>query len=181
MHFTEHSKQHFMLSQGAISFTVIDFIMQGTIFENGKEVVHSFINFPEDFEPARKYFGGYQSDHTNEFGKREITQIYGFGPYLIDLLELDDYKKIPAEEFENISLKMLSEYSINNEIEYIKFIGNVKEVFKNVKKNSQEFYLLIPSKSKYNDNSNFQLSDYLCGFAINRVDKLFTVIQIDDD
>ncbi len=181
MNFKELSKQYYILNQGAIAFTVIDFEFSGTINELGKNVVHEFINLPEDFEFARKYVGGYQSDHTNQFGKRHISKIYGFGPYLIDTLELDDYRKIPIEEYENQCIEMLSEYKSNREIKFIEFIGNVKNIFKNIKKNSHEFYQLLPAEWKYNEISPFQLSNYLCGFSINSVDKILSVIQIDDD
>ena len=85
------------------------------------------------------------------------------------------------EEFENQCNEMLSKYNSNAEIEFMEFIGNVKSAFKNVKTNSHEFYQLLPEEWKYNDISPFQLSSYLCGFSINRVDGILSVIQIDDD
>lgn len=181
MNFKELSKQYCVLGHGVIAFTVIEYEISGTIDEIGKNIVHEFINLPEDFEFARKYVGGYQSDHTNEFGKRHISRIYGFGPYLIDTLETNDYKKTPIEDYEQKCIKMLSEYNLNREMEFMEFIGNVKSAFKDIKTNSHEFYQLLPAEWKYNDISSFQLSDYLCGFSINKVDRIFTVIQIDDD
>ncbi|WP_264510436.1 hypothetical protein [Flavobacterium sp. N1719] len=181
MRFKEQSKQYYILGHGAISFSVINFEIVEVIDDNGKKVVHEFIKLPEDFEFARKYVGGYHSDHTNQFGKSNISKIYGFGPYLIDTLELDDYKKISIEEFENQCVELLFEYKINREIKFAEFIGNVKNAFKNIKMSSHEFYQLLPPEWKYYDISSFQLSDYLCGFSINRVDKILTVIQIDDE
>ncbi|WP_445452923.1 hypothetical protein [Flavobacterium sp. 25HG05S-40] len=181
MNFKELSNQYYVLGNGEIAFTVIDYAISGIIDENGRNVVHEFINLPEDFEFARKYVGGYQSDHTNQFGKRNISKVYGFGPYLIDTLELEDYRKLSVEEFEKQCDEMLSEYNSNSEIEFMEFIGSVKSAFKSVKINSHEFYQLLPEEWKYNDISPFELSDYLCGFSINRVDRIFTVIQIDDD
>ena len=181
MIFKEKSKQSYVLSQGAIAFSVIDFEIIGNLHQDGRNIVHDFINLPEDFEFARKYVGGYVCDHTNEFGERKVTKVYDFGPYPIELLESEDYKKILLEEFENQTVEMLSSYNINKEIEFIEFINNVKSAFKEVKINSHDFYQLLPDDWKYDDLSSFQLSSYLCGFSINRIDKVFTVFQIDDD
>jgi len=181
MNFKELSKKNHIFGQGVIAFTVIDFEISGILDDNGRNIIHEFINLPEDFEIARKYVGGYESDNTNQFGKRNISKVYGFGPYLIDTLEFEDYRKISIEEFENQCDEMLSKYNSNAEIKFIEFIGNVKSAFKSAKVNSHEFYQLLPEEWKYNDISPFQLSSYLCGFSINRVDGILTVIQIDDD
>lgn len=181
MQIKQLAKQYYVLGNGAIAFTIIDFEISGIIDSNGRNVVHEFINSPEDFEFARKYVGGYHSDDTNQFGIRNISEVYGFGPYLIDTLELEDYKKISVEEFENRCIEMLSEYNLDSEIEFMEFIGNVKNAFKNLKINSHDFYQLLPEEWKYNDISPFQLSSYLCAFSINKIDGIFSVIQIDDD
>lgn len=181
INFKEQSKQYYVLGRGAIAFTVIDFKISGVIEDNGMNIVHEFINLPEDFDFARKYVGGYHSEHTSQFGERNISRIYSFGPYLIDSLELDDYKKISIEEYENQCNQMLFEYSLNSEIDFMEFIDNVKSAFKSIKTNSHEFYQLLPAEWKYIDISSFQLSNYLCGFSINKVDRILTVIQIDDD
>ena len=73
MQIKQLAKQYYVLGNGAIAFTIIDFEISGIIDSNGRNVVHEFINSPEDFEFARKYVGGYQSDHTNQFGKRNIS------------------------------------------------------------------------------------------------------------
>ena len=181
MNFKELSKQYHVLGHGAIAFTVIDFEISGIIDYNGRNIIHEFINLPADFDFARKYVSGYQSDHTNQFGKRNISKVYGFGPYFIDTLEFEDYRKVSVEEFKNQCNEMLSEYNSDAEIEFMEFICNVKSAFKNVKINSHEFYQLLPEEWKVNEISPFQLSSYLCGFSINRVDGILTVIQIDDD
>lgn len=181
MNFKELSKQYHVFNNGAIAFTVIDYSILGIIDDNGKKVVHEFINLPEDFEFARKYVDGYQSDHTNQFGKRDISKLYGFGPYLIEMLQIDDYRDLSVDEFEIQCNEMLYRYNLNSKIEFIEFIGKLKSAFKSIKINSHEFYQLLPEEWKYNDISPFQLSDYLCAFSINRVDRIFTVIQIDDD
>ncbi|TGD57305.1 hypothetical protein [Flavobacterium humi] len=182
MTFKEKSKHYYVLGQGAIAFSAINFEVDGNMTENGKEIIHAFINFPEDFDFARKYVGGYTNDHINEFGQRKVFKIYDFGPYPIDLLEMEDYKKISVEEFEELATEMLSDYDIpEREIKYYEFIGKVKNDFEEVKTNSHEFYQLLPADWKYNDLSPFHLSSYLCGFSINRMDKILTVLQIDDD
>jgi hypothetical protein len=181
MNFKELTKQYHVFGHGAIAFTVIDFEISEVIDDNGKNIIHEFINLPEDLEFARKYVGGYRSDDTNQFGKNNISKVYGFGPYLIDMLEFADYRKVSIEKFESQCDEMLSKYNSNAEIEFMEFMGNVKSTFKSVKVNSHEFYQLLPEEWKYNDISSFQLSNYLCGFSINRVDGILTVIQIDDD
>lgn len=181
MTFKKKSNQYYVLGRGAIAFSAIDFEITGNLHEDGKIIVHEFINLPENFEFARKYVGGYFRDHTNEYGVRKVTKVYSFGPYPIELLELEDYRKLSIDDFENQSFEMLSTYKMNRGVEYEEFITNVKSAFNEVKINSHDFYQLLPADWKYDDLSSFRLSDYLCGFSINRIDEILTVLQIDDD
>ena len=142
MTFKEKSKKYHVFGEGAIAFSAINFEISGSLNECGKEIIHEFINLPEDFDFARKYVGGYTNDYTNEFGQRKILKIYNFGPYPIDILELQDYKEMSIDDFKKVAMEMLSEYNNmpKQEIEYYQFIGKVKSDFDEVKENSNEFY-----------------------------------------
>lgn len=182
MKFKEKSKQYSVLFKGAIAFSVLEFSILGNLDDDDKKIIDVFIKIREDFEFARKYVGGYSCEHTDEHGQRKKFKNYDFGPYPIDLLELNDYKAISIDNLENKILQMLTEYrNEEQEVAYFNFLDIVKGAFKGIKSNSTASYQLLPPKCKYNDLSSFQLSSYLCGFSINRTAKILTVIQIDDD
>lgn len=143
-----------------------------------RQVVNNFINSPQDFESARKYVGGYTSDHTDEFGKRTVSQLYEFGSYPIESLELSDYKKSSVQEFKNNFEKMLSDVLDKHKqsSDYKVFLNNASQIFQVVE--NLEFYLFCPDKSKHNYIGAFDIDDFICGFAIDIENNKLNVIEV---
>ena len=167
----------FFSDQILLGFSIVEFDMIGEINLDGKNIIHEFINSPNDFETARKYIGGYPCDHTNKFGQRKIFKNYDFGPFPIDLLEHQDYKPITVKDFEVKIFKYLSEYD-KTELKRIEFVSKTKYAFKNLEAKSHNFYQLIPEEWKFNDIGAFELEDYFCAFSIDRIENTFTVVQL---
>lgn len=179
MNFQEKSNDFFAFDY--LGFSIVEFYISEINDLDGKEIVHQFINSDQDFEPARKYIGGYSCEHTNEKGETRIFMMYDFGSYPIDLLETNDYKvstiKILQTDFDKLTSDFLNE--VRQEINFIEFQSMAKKVFSDYEKS--EFYMLSPAEWKFNENGAFQLSEFYCGFAIDRVEKILTVIQFGID
>ena len=177
------NKQVYSVLFNFICFTFIKYSVIGTLPDDDRKIIDEFIRYPQDFSTARKYIGGYICDHTDEFGQRRITKNYDFGPFPIDLLELDDYSAISFEDFKVIAFQILSQYneSDDDDKEITDSMDNIQRLCKIKDPNSTKLYYLNPPEWKCNELSTFQLSCYLCGFMINRNDGTLTIIQIDDD
>lgn len=183
MKFKEKSNKNYVLFRGWIAFYRVDFKIIGDGATSDESIIHDFINSPQDFEVARKYVGGYFCNHTDEVGVTNNHKIYNFGPYPINQLQLTDYIKVSISDFEKMAVDMLSDVGEEkkNDKELPELIHKVKKTFKTLNAKNTSFFQLLPPKEKIDELSGFTIDWYLCGFSVNRKNKVLTIIQIDDD
>ncbi len=177
MQFKEKSRELFTYAW--YFFSIVEFYIDIDTKSDNKEIIHNFINSPQNFDIAHKYVGGYTNEHTNIKGETKIFKMYDFGPYPIDLLEINDYKSIKLEDFENEFFDLLLEFTDKKDIKLVEFTEKANSIFKTL--NDYELYQLKPDIWKYNDLSIFQLPQYLCAFTIDRKNGILKIIQIAQD
>lgn len=183
MKFRKVNKNQIAILNGWVNYSKFNFKILNKIPLNDKEIIHGFINSPQDFKVAKKYINGLEGSHRDEMGITRDFRLDIFGLYERHLLTFSDYHQIDFMSLHEKIFNLLSEDEIS-----IEYLSEVKTQKENIKKQLNQLnnenithYLLEADEEKVNELNPFHKGCFLCAFSLNKVTQNLTIIQIDDD
>lgn len=173
MAFREINRQVTLVSDNWLSITSVDFLLTGDFPSNNQQLIHEFINSSIELDFAYKFNNGIDWNYSDNSGSSTVN-IIAFGLFSRRLLSINDYKEISLEDFNNRLINLIVDDDNNSDD--LKAISKLIHGFDV----NSIFYLLDPPESKILIIHPFTVDFYLCGFAINRLTNILTIIQLSD-